>query len=69
MAIRSVMKPGCQPLDAGLSGTTPGTGQARPHRHAVARGVGQHLEAACAMSTPDLTAMAVASAVAVICAA
>ena len=26
LAIRSVMKPGCQPFDAGLSGTTPGTG-------------------------------------------
>ena len=35
------MKPGCHSFDAGLSGITPGHGQAGPYRHAVAGGVGE----------------------------
>ena len=66
--MRSVMKPGCHPFDAGLSGTTPGTG--RRVRTATQSPVAWvRTSSSFSMSTPDRTAMAVASAVAVICAA
>ena len=68
MAIRSVMKPGCQSLEAGLSAITPGTGSRV--RTAVQSPVEcTRTSSSLAMSTPDRRARAVASAVATICAA
>ena len=66
--MRSVMKPGSQSCEAGLSGTTPATG--RRVRTAVQSPVAWvSTSKSLCMSTPDLTARAVASAVAVIWAA
>ena len=66
--MRSVMKPGFQPFDAGLSGITPGTG--RRVRTATQSPVAcVRTWSSLPMSTPDVTAIAVASAVAVIWAA
>ena len=66
--MRSVMKPGRQSFDAGLSGITPGTG--RRVRTATQSPVAWvRTSSSFSMSTPDRTAMAVASAVAAICAA
>ena len=66
--MRSVMKPGCHPFDAGLSGITPGTGS-RVRTATQSPVAWVRTSSSFSMSTPDRTAMAVASAVAVICAA
>ena len=66
--MRSVMNPGVHSLDAGLSGITPGTG--RRVRTATQSPVAcVSTSSSLAASTPDMTAIAVASAVAVIWAA
>ena len=66
--MRSVMNPGCQPLEAGLSAMTPGTGSRV--RTAVQSPVEcTSTSSSLAMSTPERIARAVASAVATICAA
>ena len=66
--MRSVMNPGCQPLEAGLSGTTPGTGsRVRTATQSPVECVST--SKSLAMSTPEVRARAVASDVASIWAA
>ena len=66
--MRSVMKPGFHPFEAGLSAITPGTGSRV--RTAVQSPVEcTSTSSSLAMSTPERTASAVASAVATIWAA
>ena len=68
LAMRSVMNPGSQLCEAGLSGTTPATG--RRVRTAVQSPVAWvSTSKSLCMSTPDFKARAAASAVAVIWAA
>jgi hypothetical protein len=66
--MRSVMKPGFHPFDAGLSGTTPATGS---RVRTATQSPVEWVRTSCSliMSTPDRTAKAVASAVASIWAA
>ena len=62
------MKPGRQPLEAGLSGTTPATGS---RVRTATQSPVEWTSTSCSLSrsTPDFTARAVASAVATIWAA
>ncbi len=62
------MNPGRHPLDAGLSGTTPATGS---RVRTATQSPVEWISTSCSLSrsTPDLTASAVASAVASIWAA
>jgi len=62
------MNPGRHPLDAGLPGTTPGTGS-RVRTATQSPVAWVSTSRSLAMSTPEATARAVASAVASICAA
>lgn len=62
------MNPGCQPLEAGLAGSTPGTGS-RVRTATQSPVALDSTSWSLPGSTPDLTARAVASAVASICAA
>ena len=67
--MRSVMNPGAQPFDAGLSGIDALGREPGAHRDAVAGRVGEDLVELRRGRRPACSAITVASAVASICAA